>query len=227
MVMDYCPGGELFHLQRRLLRFSEEEAKGYFIEVLLAIEHLHSKSIVYRDLKPENIMIDLQGHLRIADFGLAKVIREKRYSYCGSLEYMSPEIVTREGHSFEVDYYCLGALLYEMVVGCPPFYHHSSSESETKARILGEAVEFPSELGLSESIRDLMRRLLEKRPAERLGHLGGVREIKCHPWIGWINKPDYLERRVKMPYPVDLDCFNFDPNDITSSAYRVLHQYQN
>lgn len=127
MIMDYCPGGELFHLQRKLLRFSEEEAKRYFIEVLLAIEYLHSKSIVYRDLKPENIMIDLRGHLRIADFGLAKVIKEKRFSYCGSLEYMSPEIVTREGHSFEVDYYCMGALLYEMVVGCPPFYHQNSS----------------------------------------------------------------------------------------------------
>lgn len=85
MIMDYCPGGELFHLQRKLLRFSEEEAKRYFIEVLLAIEYLHSKSIVYRDLKPENIMIDLRGHLRIADFGLAKVIKEKRFSYCGSL----------------------------------------------------------------------------------------------------------------------------------------------
>lgn len=74
-----------------------------------------------------------------------------------------------------MDYYCLGALLFEMVIGCPPFYHHNSSENETKERILGEKVEFPEELGLSEDIKDLMRRLLEKKPAERLGYLGGVK----------------------------------------------------
>ena len=91
MIMDYCPGGELFHLQRKLLRFSEEEAKRYFIEVLLAIEYLHSKSIVYRDLKPENIMIDLRGHLRIADFGLAKIKEvegDEPNSFCGTPEYL-------------------------------------------------------------------------------------------------------------------------------------------
>jgi len=72
MILDYCPGGELFNLQRRLHRFEEDAAKKYFIEVMLAIEYLHSKSIIYRDLKPENIMLDVEGHLRIADFGLAK-----------------------------------------------------------------------------------------------------------------------------------------------------------
>ena len=75
MVLDYCPGGQLFHLQRKVIRFEEEEAKKYFIEVLLAIENLHSKEIVYRDLKPENIMLDVGGHVKIADFGLAKIAK--------------------------------------------------------------------------------------------------------------------------------------------------------
>lgn len=73
-------------------------------------------------------MIDSQGHIKIADFGLAKYCRDKSYSFCGSIEYMSPEIVTNVGHSFEVDYYCLGALLYELLVGCPPFYDPELSE---------------------------------------------------------------------------------------------------
>jgi len=90
MILEYCPGGELFNLQRRVVRFEEEEAKKYFIEVLLAIEYLHEKGIIYRDLKPENVLLDVKGHIKIADFGLAKETREKRYSFCGSLEYMSP-----------------------------------------------------------------------------------------------------------------------------------------
>jgi len=73
-------------------------------------------------------MLDINGHVKITDFGLAKISTTKRFSYCGSLEYMCPEIISKEGHSFEVDYYCLGVLLYEMVVGCPPFYEHKSSE---------------------------------------------------------------------------------------------------
>ena len=90
MILEYCPGGELFNLQRNVVRFEEEEAKKYFMEVLFALEYLHSKKIVYRDLKPENIMLDVKGHIKIADFGLAKEIAEKRYSFCGSLEYMCP-----------------------------------------------------------------------------------------------------------------------------------------
>lgn len=87
-------------------------------------------------------------------------------------------------------------------------------------------MDFPQEIGLSDSIKDLMRQLLGKDPSKRLGHLGGVKEIKCHPWIGWINKSDYLEKKLKMPYPVNLDCFNFDASDITQSANRMLYNLQ-
>jgi serum/glucocorticoid-regulated kinase 2 len=110
--MEYCPGGELFNLLRKIKRMEEDQARHYFIEIMLAIEYLQSQGIVYRDLKPENIMLDLKGHCKITDFGLAKRTKEKSYSFCGSLEYMSPEIILAQGHSFEVDYYCLGILLY-------------------------------------------------------------------------------------------------------------------
>lgn len=87
--------------------------------------YLHQQNIIYRDLKPENLLINYDGHVKIADFGLSKANmneREVTYSFCGSTEYMPPEMILREGHSFGVDFYTLGALLYELVTGLPPFY---------------------------------------------------------------------------------------------------------
>lgn len=111
-MLDYCPSGELFCLMKDHRDMTEDQAKFYFIETVLAIEHMHSRSIIYRDIKPENILLDKNGHVKIADFGLAKVMRDKSTSYCGSLEYMAPEIVLGNEHSFGVDHYCLGSLLF-------------------------------------------------------------------------------------------------------------------
>jgi serine/threonine protein kinase len=90
---------------------------------LLALKHLHERSIVFRDIKPENMLLDHRGHLRLVDFGLAKQITRKAYSFCGSLDYMAPEVLKDEGHSFEADYYSVGNLMFEILVGSPPFYH--------------------------------------------------------------------------------------------------------
>lgn len=105
-------------------------AKFYFLQILYGIQYLHSKSIIYRDLKPENILIDSDGNCKIVDFGLSKKIdaRSKTFSYCGSAEYMAPEMILRTGHSFGIDYYSLGALLYELVTGLPPYYTKNHDE---------------------------------------------------------------------------------------------------
>jgi serum/glucocorticoid-regulated kinase 2 len=93
---------------------SENMARFYFLQILYGIEYLHSKSVIYRDLKPENILLDHDGNCKIVDFGLSKKIdsRTKTFSYCGSAEYMAPEMILRTGHSFGIDYYSLGALLF-------------------------------------------------------------------------------------------------------------------
>lgn len=103
---------------------SAQSAKFYFVEILLGLEYIHSMGIAYRDLKPENVLIDIDGHIKLADFGLSKHIQSNAFtnSFCGSPEYMSPEMLTGEGHNMGVDYYSLGAILFEMLTGLPPFY---------------------------------------------------------------------------------------------------------
>jgi serine/threonine protein kinase len=124
MILDYCPGGDFsFHIARNL--FEEDEAKFFIAELVLAIEHLHNLDIIYRDLKPENILIDSDGHIRLADFGLAKENvsgNKMAQSFCGSPAYLAPEMVNRRGAGKSSDIYGIGAVLYEMISGTPPFY---------------------------------------------------------------------------------------------------------
>ena len=124
MILDYCPGGDLsFHIARNL--FEEEEAKFFIAELILAIEHVHSMDIIYRDLKPENILIDKDGHLKLCDFGLAKenITGNKMSStFCGSLLYMAPEALDKRGAGKSSDIYSIGAVLYTLISGTPPFY---------------------------------------------------------------------------------------------------------
>lgn len=120
-----CPGGELFNQLKKVKKMTEDQAKFYFLEILVSLDYIHSHGVVYRDLKPENLLIDPEGHIKIADFGLSKPLdscRTPSYSFCGSPEYMAPEMLTKSGHNYLLDYYCLGALLYELIVGIPPYY---------------------------------------------------------------------------------------------------------
>jgi len=134
--MEFCPGGELFYHLHRVGRLTEQQAKFYFAEVVLGLEYIHSRNIIYGDLKPENILIDIDGHIRLADFGLSKediTPNILTYSFCGSPEYMSPEMLLLQGYSLPVDLYALGALLFEMITGLLP--HYSQNREEMYNRI--------------------------------------------------------------------------------------------
>lgn len=143
-VLEFCAGGELFFLITKHKRFNEAIAKFYFLEIMLGIEYLHGKNIMYRDLKPENILIDINGHVRITDFGLSKDNfgpRDRAKSFCGSPEYMSPDMLGHEDHSRMIDLYSLGALLYEMLTGLPPFY--SQNRDKMYHDIVHKQLTFP------------------------------------------------------------------------------------
>ncbi|KAL4424995.1 hypothetical protein ABPG77_002880 [Micractinium sp. CCAP 211/92] len=180
-VMEYVPGGEFFsHLKSRG-RLSEEAARLYAGEVLLMFEYLHALDVVYRDLKPENLLLDACGHLKLTDFGFAKVIGPRRtYTLCGTPDYLAPEIILNKGHGKAVDWWALGVLIYEMMAGYPPFF--DDDPLATYKKILKGNLTFPAHFSVT--ARDLIRKLLQVDLSKRYGCLvGGVHDIKSHPWF--------------------------------------------
>ena len=215
LVMEFCPGGELFFHLQKLHRLPENQAQFYFAEIVLALEYLHKNDIIYRDLKPENILLDIDGHIRLIDFGLSKQGLGKQgvtSSFCGSPEYMSPEVLSGVSHGRAVDFYGLGAILYEILVGCPPFYSRSKTQMEWN--IVNSAPEFPR--ALSKNCRSLLSQLLQKEPEGRLGFNRGIEEVKSHPWCRRIDWKKILAKKRKPPIVPNCRESNF-PKEFCSA----------
>jgi len=181
LILQYCPGGDLSEYLHVEKRFNEYKARIYLAEVLLAIEELHSKDIIFRDLKPDNVVLDEDGHALLTDFGLSKEgvydFKETK-SFCGSYAYLAPEMVQKTGHGKSVDWYLLGVFLYEMLVGIPPYY--DNDRDVLFYNIINEDLEIPSYI--SKEARDLIVRLMDRNPVTRLGTNGSA-EIKKHKWF--------------------------------------------
>ena len=200
-IQEYCPAGEMYFHLEKTGRFSNQLSRFYAAECILAIEHLHSLSIIYRDLKPENLMLDAQGHIKLVDFGLAKVGFSSSLtgatSYVGTTEYLSPEMILKKGHGQSVDWWALGMLLYEMLTGLPPWY--SEEKQEVLYGILHEPLRRSSKL-TRESL-DLLLGLLQKSPAVRLGSgPSKAAEIKAHPYFVNISWEALSQKRVIPPF---------------------------
>uniref|UniRef100_A0A8C9YPQ3 Serine/threonine-protein kinase Sgk1 n=1 Tax=Sander lucioperca TaxID=283035 RepID=A0A8C9YPQ3_SANLU len=205
-VLDYVNGGELFfHLQRERC-FSEPRARFYSAEVASAIGYLHSLNIVYRDLKPENILLDSQGHVVLTDFGLCKEGVEPEgttSTFCGTPEYLAPEVLRKEAYDRTVDWWCLGAVTYEMIYSLPPFY--SRDVAEMYDGILHKPLPLPP--GKSDAVCSLLVGLLQKDQHRRLGAIADFLEIKNHIFFSPINWDDLDHKRITPPYNPNVVSF--------------------
>lgn len=214
MLFEYLSGGELFSYLRASKNFSTHMSRFYAAEIISALQYLHTKQIVYRDLKLENLMLNKDGHVKITDFGFAKEISEKTWTMCGTPEYLAPEIITHEGHGKAVDWWSLGILIYEMIVGMPPF--QGRALNEVFGKILEGKVRFPR--NFDSNAKDLVRKLLQRDQSKRLGNLKyGAMDIMNHKWFADINWDDVAEMKLTPPviptvYSSD-DTGNFDSYD--------------
>jgi len=186
MILDFINGGELFFHLKKEGRFSEERVRLYVAEITLAIEHMHKLDIVYRDLKPENILLDMEGHITITDFGLSKEIvsDDAAHTFCGTPEYLAPEVLRGTGHGKAVDWWSLGTLMYEMLTGLPP--HYSQNINVMYKKILTAELKFPA--FISPEAKNLLEGLLQRDVSKRFG--SGPKdadEIKSHPFFANLN----------------------------------------
>ncbi|VIO95591.1 ribosomal protein S6 kinase alpha 3, putative [Brugia malayi] len=200
LILDFLPGGDLFNRLSKEIMFTEDDVKFYLAEIALALGHLHSLGIAYRDLKPENVLLDADGHINLTDFGLSKESVEKNgktYSFCGTVEYMAPEVVNRRGHTVAADWWSFGVLMYEMLTGDLPF--HGSNRRETMSMILRAKLTMPQ--SLSVEAQQLLRALFKRNPTNRLGCSNDdVKSIKSHPFFGTINWEKLYRREVQPPF---------------------------
>ncbi|KAI4898354.1 hypothetical protein NFI96_011759 [Prochilodus magdalenae] len=187
LILDFLRGGDLFTRLSKEVMFTEEDVKFYLAELALALDHLHGLGIIYRDLKPENILLDEDGHIKLTDFGLSKESidhENKAYSFCGTVEYMAPEVVNRRGHTHSADWWSYGVLMFEMLTGTLPF--QGKDRKETMTMILKAKLGMPQ--FLSAEAQSLLRNLFKRNPSNRLGAgPDGVEEIKRHQFYASID----------------------------------------
>jgi len=203
LVMEYCPGGELFFHLSRAGCFSEGRTRFYVAEVTSSIAYLHRMSVIYRDLKPENLLIDVEGHCKVTDFGLSKEGIEDNHSamtMCGTPEYLAPEILDKRGHGKAVDWYSVGALTYEMLTGLPPFY--TRDRPKLFERIRRSTLEYPDTV--SRLAKTFLQALMQRDPDVRLGGNAGGEEVKNHAFFQSLDWTALEERRVKPPFTPSL-----------------------
>ena len=197
LIFDFASGGQLFlHLTREGL-LDESTVKIYAAEIVLAVSFLHERGIIHRDLKPENILLHGSGHICISDFGLAKQnignSSCETNSFCGTIEYMAPEIISSAGHGKAADWWSVGVLLFEMMTGRPPYTGHS--RMRIQERILKERLKVPSYL--SSEAASLIKLLLTKDAKNRLGSgPRGPQNVKDHKFFSGVNWDKVLNLEV-------------------------------
>ena len=213
-VLPFIRGGELFQHLRKSKYFPEKDVKFYASIIGLALDHLHKNGIVYRDIKPENILLEEDGYLKLIDFGMAKILKEGEItnSFCGTPEYLAPEIITGEGHNRMADWWSYGTLVYEMLFGIPPFF--CENVEKMYDLITKSQLRFPKKFRISDEAKDFLVKLLVKNQKERFGINGGFDEIKKHPFLKDIDFKALEEKKIEAPFkPVLEDSFdvrNFD-----------------
>jgi len=181
LILEYAVGGEMYNYLQKCQRFSEEQTSKFMCQMAKALKYCSAKHVIHRDIKPENLLLDVNGEIKIADFGWAvHAPTSRRRTLCGTLDYLPPEMIEKKAHNETVDLWCIGVLCFEFLTGNPPFY--AQDDKSTMRNIVSVKYVFPDYVG--EEARDLVRKLLVKEPSERLT----LDQVLSHPFIKRFNK---------------------------------------
>jgi serine/threonine protein kinase len=216
-LLEAALGGELYSIYRRLqLHGSERHAKFYAAGVALALAHLHERSFVYRSIKPENVVLNSHGYPKLTDFDLAKFVVGKTFTTCGTPDYFAPELIASSGHSFPLDWWTLGVLIFELLSGSPPFESAFPMQIYSKVVKGIDHVTFPPKC--KGPVEDLCKALLQKEPSKRLpARAGGIQNLKDHKWYAGFDWPAFADLKLEAPYkPVvksNTDISNFSASE--------------
>ena len=204
IISDFMQGGDLFYHMHETSIFDFELAQFYTCELVLALEYLHNNNMIYRDLKPENILLDANGHIKLTDFGLSKLLnssKQKAFTICGTIQYIAPEVFIDKGYDKMVDWWSLGCLIYEMFVGKLAF--NIKNNTNLSLDLYNKKLKFPRHM--DEDAQDLINKLLVVDPKKRLGYgANGSDKIKKHPFFEGINWDEVWNKQIIPPFKPEL-----------------------
>ena len=201
LLMDLLTGGDLrFHLNSKS-KFSEKEVKFFISCIILSLEYIHENNIIHRDIKPENLVSDDKGYIRLTDFGIAKIKKEQNSSETsGTPGYMAPEVLNSQNHSFTVDFYAIGIVGYEFLIGKRPYI--GKNRKEIKQLVLSKEVfiEENKDKSWSNTCIDFINRCLKRKVTNRLGNNFGIKELKNHPWFDKYDWENLYNKTLEAPF---------------------------
>ena len=208
-LMEYLKGKELFQVIRDIGLLNKEQTNFFIASMLIAINYLHTRKIIYRDIKPENIVVTRNGYIKLIDFGTAKEIEDRTKTIIGTPHYMAPEIIMGGGYSFQVDYWSISICMYEFICGCVPFGDNADDPMEIYFAIINKNLDFPPEIIQDKEFKHIMRKLLDKNPSYRLTNFYS---IKTQPWFKDFNWDELINLNLKAPYlpKIQTSPYDFD-----------------
>ena len=223
-ILEYCPGGDLFNLLEKKRKLTIAQTKFYTAQIILALEHLHNKKLIYRSLKPENILINKDGYIKLTNFSISrKVEDDEAKTICGNIDYLAPEILIKKGYGKEIDFWSLGCIVYEMLFGISPFY------CDNNYQMIQKILKFkPNFLeGFDPVCTDFLKGLLKKKKEMRLG-FNGIDELKNHKFFENLNWQKIKDKKIKpffLPnFKGDLGLNNFDGKftQVDPNSYSII-----
>lgn len=223
-ILEYIRGAGLFETLRILDLLRMEDTKFYVACIILMLEHLHERNIIYRDLKPENLMIDEEGYLKLIDFGTAKIIEGKTFTLIGTPQYLAPEVILGKGYTLSADLWSLGIITFELATGRVPFGEHEQDPYKIYEQILESNIEYPTCLKGNPRIKIFIDQLLNKNPAQR----GTAESIKQDKMMTGFNWEALLGKHMKPPYMPIINSFLFESSrsEFGNAGYREIFEYE-